>query len=326
MSMPWAGVPFAPGESNGFRMGARFRLPADIYRANASTYYIADTGNDRLRIVGYDPSAQDDAVNEVFSLDRFQNWPFSVATGPAGFLVAYASLPEGPLLGRVDVEHDELLNQWAGDRDDPRCEPREGSPWPPIGIPIGMAGDGDGLWVADPYCKTVWRVEEQNAVGFVRDVRTDTPVEAAPKCSDGPAAFATFGAPMDVAVVGSTVWVADAGCHSIRTIRARGFNPTATAELLDGFLASNSARIGEATAAAIRGKLDAVDTEFLDQNRYWVETVAGSTDGVAGFADGPAAEARFRYPTGIAAASFAGGTRVFVADTGNRRLRMIFVP
>jgi len=127
-------------------------------------------------------------------------------------------------------------------------------------------------------------------------------------------------------VVGSTVWVADAGCHSIRTIRARGFDPAATAELLDGFLASNSARIGEATVAAIRGKLDAVDTEFLDQNRYWVETVAGSTDGVAGFADGPAAEARFRYPTGIAAAEFQGGTRVFVADTGNRRLRMLWVP
>ena len=326
MSMPWAGVPFAPGASGGFRMGARFRLPADIYRANASTYYIADTGNDRLRIVGYDPAAMDDAVNEVFSLDSFNDWPFSVATGPAGFLVAYASLPEGPLLGRVDVEHDELLNQWAGDRGDPRCEQREGSPWPPIGIPIGMAGDDDGLWVADPYCKTVWRVEEQSAVAFVRDVRTDAHVEAAPKCSDGPAAFATFGAPMDVAVVGSTVFVADAGCHSIRTIRARGFDPTATAELLDGFLAQNAARIGEATAAAIRGKLDAVDTDFLDQNRYWVETIAGSTDGVAGFADGPAGEARFRYPTGIAAAEFQGGIRVFVADTGNRRLRMIWLP
>jgi hypothetical protein len=120
--------------------------------------------------------------------------------------------------------------------------------------------------------------------------------------------------------------VADAGCHSIRTIRARGFDPTATAALLDGFLEQNAGRIGEATAETIRGKLDAIDTEFIDQNRYWVETVAGSTDGVAGFADGPAADARFRYPTGIAAAEFDGGTRVFVADTGNRRLRMITVP
>jgi hypothetical protein len=326
MSMPWAGVPFAPGESNGFRMGARLRFPSDIHRANASTYYIADTGNDRLRIVGYDPEEQEDVVNEVFNLDRFRDWPFAVATGPADYLVAYASLPEGPLLGRVDVENDELLNQWAGDRGEPRCEQAMGSPWPPIGIPIGMDGDDDSLWVADPYCKTVWQVEEQSAVGFVRDVRTGNHVEAAPKCSDGPAAFATFGAPVDVAVVAGTVYVADAGCHSIRAIRAKGFDPTETAALLDGFLEQNAGRIGVETAAAIQGKLDALDTEFLDQNRYWVETIAGSTDGVAGFADGPAAEARFRYPTGIAAAEFQGGVRIFVADTGNRRLRMIELP
>jgi len=326
MSMPWAGVPFTPGEKGGFRMGATFRLPADVYRANASTYYVADTGNDRLRIVGYDPEEQESAVNEVFSLDRFNDFPFSVATGPAGYLVPYASLPEGPLLGRVDVEMDDLLNQWAGDRRDPRCEQREGSPWPPIGIPIGMAGDDDALWVADPYCKTVWRVEDTSGVAHVRDVRSEAHVEAAPKCADGPVAFATFGAPVDVAVLDGVVWVADAGCHSIRTIRARGADPAAVAAGLSGFLESNAARIGEETAAKLQDKLDALDTDFLEQNRWWVTTVAGSTDGVAGFADGPAAEARFRYPTGIAAESFDGGTRVFVADTGNRRLRMIFVP
>ena len=326
MSMPWAGVPFAPGESGGFRLGARLRFPTDVTRADASTYYIADTGNDRLRIVGYDPEAQDDAVNEVFALDRFSEFPFSVASGPAGNLVAYAALPEGTVLGRVDVEQDIVLSQWAGDRRDPRCEQQMGSPWPPIGIPLGTAADDDALWVADPYCKTVWRVEESNAVAAVRDVRTQNHVEAAPDCADGPVAFATFKAPMDVAVVGDTVWVADAGCHSIRKIEARGVDPATVHAALTGFLASNAARIGAERAERIGAALDAFDTDFLDANRYWVTTVAGSTDGVAGFADGPAGESRFRYPTGIAAAEFDGGTRVFVADTGNRRLRMISVP
>jgi len=326
MSMPWAGVPFTPGETDGFRLGARLRFPTDVYRANASTYYIADTGNDRLRIVGWDPEAQEAAVNEVFALEPFQEWPFSVATGPAGHLVAYAALPEGTVLGRVDVEHDVLLSQWAGDRRDPRCEPREGSPWPPIGIPIGTAGDEDALWVADPYCKTLWRVEESSAVATVRDVRTQNHVEPAPKCADGPVAFATFGAPVDVAVVGDEVWFADAACHSIRKIEARGADPETVLASLQGFLESNAARIGEETAMKIGDALDALDPEFLDANRYFVTTVAGSTDGVAGFADGPAGEARFRYPTGIAAAEFEGGIRVFVADTGNRRLRMITVP
>lgn len=327
MSMPWAGVPFGPGDSGGFRLGARFRFPTDVTKASSSIYYIADTGNDRLRVVGYDPGSQDEAVNEVFALDqRFNEFPFSVSTGPAGNLVAYVALPEGTVLGRADVENDILLNQWAGDRRDPRCEQREGSPWPPIGIPIGMAGDDDALWVADPYCKTVWRVEDTNAVATVRDVRTQNHVEPAPKCADGPVAFATFGAPVDVAIVGDKVFVADAGCHSIRTIEARGLDPAQTVAALNGFLESNAARIGEERAGKIGDLLDALDTDFLDQNRYWVTTVAGSTDGVAGFADGPAAQARFRYPTGIAAAEHEGGTRVFVADTGNRRLRMITLP
>jgi hypothetical protein len=325
MSMPWAGVPFSPGESGGFRLGARLRFPTDVTRADASTYYVADTGNDRLRIVGYDPEAQDDAVNEVFDLDRFAEFPFSVASGPAGSLVAYAALPEGTVLGRADVEEMIVLNQWAGDRRDPRCEQQMGSPWPPIGIPLGTAGDDDALWVADPYCKTVWRVEESNAVASVRDVRTQNHVEAAPDCADGPVAFATFKAPMDVAVVGDTVWVADAGCHSIRKIEARGVDPAAVHSALTGFLASNAARIGAERAERIGAALDAFDTDFLDANRYWVTTVAGSTDGTAGFADGPAGESRFRYPTGIAAAEYDGGVRVFVADTGNRRLRMISV-
>jgi DNA-binding beta-propeller fold protein YncE len=48
------------------------------------------------------------------------------------------------------------------------------------------------------------------------------------------------------------------------------------------------------------------------------ELVAG--DSVAGFRDGPAGEARFRRPQGIAVDS-AG--RIFVADLGNRRVRII---
>jgi hypothetical protein len=277
--------------------------------------------------VGYDLDAQKEAVNEVFTFDDYLNeWPYSVTAGPAGAFVAYLASPEGTVLGRADAKEDEVLTQWAGDRRDPRCEQRKGSPWPPIGIPIGTAGDDDALWVADPYCKTIWRVEDTNGVASVRDVRTQNHVPAAPKCADGPVAFATFGAPVDVAVVAGEVWFADAACHSIRKIEARGVDPNTVHSTLTGFLESNAARIGLERAEQMGDLLDALDPEFLDANRWFVTTVAGSTDGVAGFADGPAGEARFRYPTGIAAAEFQGGVRVFVADTGNRRLRMISVP
>jgi hypothetical protein len=169
-------------------------------------------------------------------------------------------------------------------------------------------------------------VEDANGVASVRDVRTQNHVEPAPKCADGRVAFATFGAPMDVAVVGDTIWFADAACHSIRKIEARGVDPDAVLAQLNGFLESNAARIGEERAARIGDAIGSLDAEFLDANRWFVTTVAGSTDGVAGFADGPAGESRFRYATGIAAAEFQGGVRIFVADTGNRRVRMITVP
>ncbi len=54
-------------------------------------------------------------------------------------------------------------------------------------------------------------------------------------------------------------------------------------------------------------------------NEVEVETIAGN--GVPGFADGEAANARFDTPTGLAL-SLDGGT-LFVADTNNRRIRFI---
>ncbi|HBZ47964.1 MAG TPA: gluconolaconase, partial [Stenotrophomonas sp.] len=49
-----------------------------------------------------------------------------------------------------------------------------------------------------------------------------------------------------------------------------------------------------------------------------VSTIAG--DGTAGYADGPAAQARFDGPMGVAVDA---GGRVFVADTWNDRIRVI---
>jgi len=206
----------------------------------------------------------------------------------------------------------------------------------PHGVPLGIANyDGDAgtddrsIFVADPLNATIWRVVNNGGVSEVKNIRGDVPAFVIGDCVDGPATFATWGAPMDVAVDQSgNVYVADAGCHSIRVIKDAGFGQD-----LDGlvgrlreFVASHQSRISAEAAQRIEENLRLADTEFLDANRFMVTTLAGSPDGQAGFADGPASLARFNSPTSIAIASTGDATIVFVADTGNRRIRRMTIP
>ena len=88
----------------------------------------------------------------------------------------------------------------------------------------------------------------------------------------------------------------------------------------------HSSRISAAAAQQIEDNLRLFDTTFLDDNRFWVETIAGSPDGEPGYVDGPAAQARFHSPTSIAFARTGEGKVIFVADTGNRRIRRVILP
>ncbi|MFZ5785767.1 MAG: gluconolaconase, partial [Acidobacteriota bacterium] len=83
-----------------------------------------------------------------------------------------------------------------------------------------------------------------------------------------------------------------------------------------------SAKLNAVTGVAV----DAKGTVFMaDRNNHrirmldanGVTTLAG---GAPGWQDGPAAKARFNLPTGVAVD---GAGRIFVADTGNQRIRLI---
>lgn len=323
LSLPWAGLPYVPGEDNGFRLGATFFLPTDIWADPApfgvnSRYYISDSGNSTLRVVGYDAEHDRPAPMQIFSTDDQPGYPFAVT--PENMSV-YASLPSSMTLSQLS------LNSGAVNPPDYATLPR--------GVPLGIATyDGSGtddrsIFVADPLNATIWRVVNKGGVAEVKNLRGDVPSFVIGQCVDGPATFATWGAPMDVAVDQTgTVYVADAGCNSIRVIQDAGFGQD-----LDGlvgslreFVASNQSRISAAAAQRIEENLRLADTQFIDDNRFMVTTLAGSTDGQPGFADGPAALARFDSPTSIALASTGAGKVIFVGDTGNRRIRHIKIP
>jgi sugar lactone lactonase YvrE len=144
---------------------------------------------------------------------------------------------------------------------------------------------------------------------------------------DGPAARARFSEPFGVASSpDETVFVADAGqAHRIRRISPDGRVST-LAGGVRGFAdgAGNRARFSTPSGLALAadGTLYVADTGNHAIRRITrdggVTTLAGN--GTPGFADGPADQARFNGPIGVAVAP---DGRIIVADTYNDRLRVI---
>jgi len=144
---------------------------------------------------------------------------------------------------------------------------------------------------------------------------------------DGDASRARFSDPFGVAVAADgSIYLADAGdAQRIRRITPDGRVSTLAGGGLgyvDG--AGSIARFDTPSALAIdaAGALYVADTGNHVIRRITpdglVSTIAG--DGVAGYRDGPAAEARFNGPVGVAVD---GAGRVIVADTYNDRIRSI---
>ena len=149
-----------------------------------------------------------------------------------------------------------------------------------------------------------------------------------PAFSDGPLVFATWGAPMDLAQDSKgNIWVADAGCHSVRVIKDRlgGSDAGVAAGELGSWAGSINSLLKSETVASVSQMLQNPNLENLDAARWWVVTVAGGPDGEPGFKDGPASEARFNAPVGIAVAEDGNKTFVFVSDVGNKRIRLLTI-
>lgn len=167
------------------------------------------------------------------------------------------------------------------------------------------------------------------AVGWKAHVTT-VAGDGSPRFHDAnPSTRAAFSDPFGVAVgLDGTVYVADAG----ESNRIRKIAPDGTVTSLaggsegfaDGIGAAASFNTPSGLALSADGLLFVADT---GNNRIrkitpegHVSTVAG--DGTAGYADGPASQARFNGPIGIAVDARGN---IYVADAYNDRIRMIAV-
>ena len=129
---------------------------------------------------------------------------------------------------------------------------------------------------------------------------------------------------------GNTLYVTDRTNHSIRTVHTTTARVGTIVPSRPGLGAhadgpGTSARFNDPRGAAAAGNTLYVADNFnyriraidLASTSKTVSTIAGS--GTAGHADGAGTAARFRNPTGLALS----GTTLYVADSGNNRIRAI---
>jgi len=190
----------------------------------------------------------------------------------------------------------------------------------PMGLALGINGT---LYVAGSFNNLIHAVSPSGEVsrfagsGFIGD-------------EDGDKLEATFNVPADIAIKQSdlTLYVADAFNNKIRVVQPGGKVSTLAGIRARGY------RNGPGPQALfyrpVSLALNSDETELyisdllnhrirkIDLSTGFVSNFAG--DGIQGFRDGPAEEARFNQPLGITIDS--RGT-VYVADSENHSIRMI---
>jgi sugar lactone lactonase YvrE len=187
--------------------------------------------------------------------------------------------------------------------------------------PFGIVVDAEGnVFVSDAGASNrIRKITQQGAVATVAGGEE--------KFGDGTGSSASFNSPSALALdAAGNIFVADAGNNRIRKIARDG---TVTTIAGDGAAGYRDGRAAESefdapvgVAVDGRGNVFVADT-YNDRIRLItsdgnVKTIAGGD--APGYADGDAASARFDTPSAIAVASSGD---LFIADTGNNRLRKI---
>src|ERR1051326_3854988 len=331
-----AGAAGASGSTDGNGPDARFKRLSGIAIGPDDTIYIADAGNQRIRMVrpstGNTPTVWTVSTlagngtagyaDGVGAAAIFNN-PQGVAVGPSG--VVYVADTANNRIRRIASNG--TVTTLAGDGT-PGLQDGAGNQ-ARFNAPQGIAVDSDGnVYVADTGNSAVRKID---GAGTVSTVAGDGSIGS----NDSPGA--RFDGLVGIAVERQNIYVylADSGNHRIRRLDVSGTVITVSGAergFKDGSAAQ--ARCAEPSGIAIDsdGQIIVADTvnsliRAVDPNlaasgsNQAVTTLAGT--GIRGLTDGTGDIARFFTPRGLA---ISNSSAIIVADTGNQVLRRVLLP
>jgi sugar lactone lactonase YvrE len=321
-----AGSAGVSGRLDGTGTAATFSFPQGIVADAAGNVFVADTNNSTIRkitatgvvttfagVAGQTGTADGTGGSALF------NYPFGLAVDVAGNL--YVADNGSSTIRKITTGG--TVSTFAG------------SP----GLSGSADGQGTGARLDHPSAVSVdaagnvYVIDTSNQT--VRKITTGGSVSTLAGSpglggrADGTGAAARFFYPGGLAVTSTgTVYVADTGNHTLRTVTAAGAastlaGATGLSGIADGFG-------GEALFAYPDGvAVDGAGNLFVaDHNNHTIRKVSSAGQvttfagaaGISGSADGTGGGARFNGPTGVAVD---GSGNVYVADAGNTSIRKI---
>ncbi|MEO7649685.1 MAG: hypothetical protein ABIZ80_04405, partial [Bryobacteraceae bacterium] len=194
-------------------------------------------------------------------------------------------------------------------------------------LPAGLCTDAAGnVYAADPEGHRVFRISASGAISVFAGSGTSGFLG-----DNGPATQARLDGPSGVAIdAAGNVYIADTNNHRIRRVASGGVISTVAGTGASGFSGDGNALTSPLSAPSGLW-LDSAGTLFIaDTYNFRIATLSGGRlqtlagRGTRGFSGdgGPATSASLSLPVAIAADP-AGN--VYIADTGNRRVRRVSV-
>lgn len=324
------------GSGRGFADGkgeaAQFDAPIDVTVDEKGNVYVADSANHRIRLIAPSGkattlagSAEVGDADGVGGAARFSSIT-GIALAPSGVIFLADSVEMDPHPMRVrSITTAGEVSTLAGGTEAGYTDGQGSAAF--FRTPANLTVDKDGnIYVADTNNHRIRLVKPD---GTVSTFAGPSGSGYAAGYKDGAATEAKFNGPRGLAVDSAgNVFVADTGNHCIRKITPDGQVTTLAgskdAGYSDGIGAE--ARFNYPTDIAVdsQGNLYIADTANHRIRKITpdgiVTTLAGN--GQPGFADGAADKAQFRAPEGIAVDAQGN---VYVADTGNHRIRRIVI-
>jgi sugar lactone lactonase YvrE len=309
------------GFADGSGVTAQFSSPQETTVDGAGNLYVTDSGNHRIRKIdllsGYvstiaGSSTSGDA-NGIGTAAQF-NAPSGI-TLFAGDL--YVADSDNHRIRKIDLLSGYVStiagSSTSGDANGIGTAAQ-------FNYPRGITADGAGnLYVADSSNHRIRKIESG---GNVTTIAGSTLGDI-----DGIGTAAQFNAPAGITIDGAgNLYVAESGGHRIRKIDLGGNVTTiagdGTAGYADGFKTAAKFNVPFGITVDGAGNLYVADRSNnrirkIDSGGN-VTTIAG--DGIAGYADGAGAAARFNGPHGI---TVDGAGNLYVTDRGNHRIRKL---